>query len=95
MSVSVQLQEGLPGLLKAVQAKDADIVSIRLANTLDNLAQLAVLQVSGCCVRLWQRCCCAVAMAEATNAAGEPPKYVRVWQQEAGHSDNAARTAVL
>jgi len=40
------VQEGLPGLLKAVQAKDADIVSIRLANTLDNLAQLAVLQVS-------------------------------------------------
>ena len=38
---------GLPGLLDAITAKDADKVSIRLASSVDNVAQLEVMQATG------------------------------------------------
>lgn len=38
---------GFPGLLDAIAAKDADKVSIRLASSLDTIAQLEVMQATG------------------------------------------------
>ncbi|XP_024370689.1 peptidyl-prolyl cis-trans isomerase CYP37, chloroplastic [Physcomitrium patens] len=40
-------KSGFPGLLDAIEAKDADKVSIRLASSLDTIAQLEVMQATG------------------------------------------------
>ncbi|KAG0592300.1 hypothetical protein KC19_1G240500, partial [Ceratodon purpureus] len=43
----METKYGFPGLLDAIAAKDADKVSIRLASSLDTIAQLEVMQATG------------------------------------------------